>query len=407
MANDFLELIETIRAEQADSTERMAKLFEGDGRPVRRTVKGPGYNERLLEAVKIYEAAFETRRGMVTFQEALTTSDFPLLFGDIIDRQMLGYYQEAPQTYRNYCRIGTVPDFRTVKRFAIDGSEAVLTAVPEQAEYPESKLVDSKYNYAVSKVGRRLPFSWESIVNDDLDALKNAPERFGRAARRSEEKFATQLFVDANGPHASLYTVGNKNKVNTTNGASTTNPVLSIPGLQDAMTVLLNQVDTEGEPITIEMMELVVPPSLKITAMNILNATQLLLGTFGQSDTGVIGGGAKGQAMMTQNWMQNNFRLSVNAYLPIVASSANGATSWYLFASPSVGRPSLEVGFLRGHEQPEIFIKEPNARRVGAGSSDPMNGDFDNDSINYKIRHVFGGTRMDPRATVASNGSGV
>jgi hypothetical protein len=73
---------------------------------------------------------------------------------------------------------------------------------------------------------------------------------------------------------------------------------------------------------------------------------------------------------------------------------------------PVEGRPALIIAFLRGHEEPEIFIKEPNARRIGGGASDPMNGSFDTDSIDYKVRHVVGGRIVDGKATVASNGSG-
>jgi hypothetical protein len=412
MESDFLQLMETVRAEQADASERIAKLFEGEGRGSarNRTRNDGGYLTRLNEAVKVYAGAFETRRGLALFQEALTTSDFANLFGDIIDRQMLGYYQEAPYTWSNWARRGTVPDFRTVKRFAIDGSEAVLAAVAEQTEYPESKLVDAKYSYAVSKYGRRLPFSWETIINDDLDALKDAPARFGRAARRSEEKFVTGLAFDASGPHATMYASGNKNIINATNSGgpyTAVNPPLSIAALAQGLVVLANMKDTEGEPISIEAVELVVCPALGPVAKNILNATQLLVGSFGQSATAAEGsGGSAMYQMMTANWLANNLRLSIDYYIPIVCSSANANTSWILVASPSIGRPAYEVGFLRGHEAPEIFIKEPNARRVGAGSSDPMNGDFDNDSINYKLRHVFGGVRLDPKATVGSNGSG-
>ena len=89
-----------------------------------------------------------------------------------------------------------------------------------------------------------------------------------------------------------------------------------------------------------------------------------------------------------------------------MASTANGSTSWFLFANPDNGRPAIEMGFLSGHEEPEIFMKAPNSMRVDGGGVDVMNGDFDNDAIEYKLRHVFGGTREDPKMTVASNGSG-
>jgi hypothetical protein len=104
--------------------------------------------------------------------------------------------------------------------------------------------------------------------------------------------------------------------------------------------------------------------------------------------------------------MKNRVRLSVDPYIPIVASSSNGSTSWFLFANPNNGRPALEIGFLRGHESPEIFIKAPNAQRVGGGNVNPMDGDFDTDSIQYKVRHVLGGVTQDNKMSVASNGSG-
>jgi len=385
---EFLETIESIRAEEAS----VQRLFGGEGQGVRQ-VRGrnnPQYMAKLAEAAKFVADVFEGRRPMYHLQEAMTTSDFPYLFGDILDRQLLANYREAPAVYRNYCRIATVRDFRTVKRFTVSGAEAVLSEVKQQAEYPESSLSEGKYEYSVKKYGRRIPFSWESMINDDLDALKDIPARFGRAARRTEQKFATGLYVDSSGPHASLYTADNSNIV-------TGNPALSVAALQTAMTILAAQTDSDGEPIVIDAVHLVVPPALEITAENILNALQLEL---------VESGGTSNQKLIAVNWMKNRLKLHVDPYIPIVASSANGNTSWFLFADPGNNRPALEIGFLRGHTEPEIFIKAPNAQRVGGGAADPMAGDFDTDSIQYKVRHVLGGTRMDPKMTVASNGSG-
>jgi len=385
---EFLEVIENIRAEEAS----VQRLFGSEGQGVRQAHgrNNPEYMKKLAEAAKFMADVFEGRRPVYHLQEAMTTSDFPYLFGDVLDRQLLANYRETPAVYRNYCRIATVRDFRTVKRFTVSGAEAVLDEVKEQAEYPESSLSEGKYDYSVSKYGRRIPFSWESLINDDLDALRDIPARFGRAARRTEQKFATGLYVDSSGPHASLYTAGNSNIV-------TGNPALSVAALQTAMTILAAQTDSDGEPIIIDAVHLVVSPALEITAENILNALQLEL---------IESGGTSNQKLIAVNWMKNRLKLHVDPYIPIVASSANGNTSWFLFADPANNRPALEVGFLRGHTEPEIFIKSPNAQRVGGGAADPMAGDFDTDSIQYKVRHVLGGTQMDPKMTVASNGSG-
>lgn len=384
-------------------------LFGGaDGHRVRGRRTDPAYQRNLAEAARFLADVYSGRRPVYHLQEVLTTSDFPLLFGDILDRQILASYREWPVTWPSLARRATVRDFRNVKRFPpATGGDARLDVVDEQAPYPETPINEqAAIQYAVKKYGRRIAFSWEAIINDDLDQLRDVPVRFGRAARRTEQRFVTELFVDVNGPHASFYTAGNANIINTTNGASADNPPLSIAGLQDGWKVLANQTDETGEPIFLEMVTLVVPPALEITARNILNATQLEITT-------AMGGGqppnpatAGEQRLIVANWMRNNLTLVVDPYIPMTATTANGSTSWFLFANPAVGRPAIEVGFLVGHEEPEVWIKEANARRAGGGAVDPMEGDFDTDSIQYRIRHVLGGSRIDARATAASNGSG-
>lgn len=399
---EFLDLLESFRAQDAH-IERLYTRQDGVG--VRGAVarrRSPRYLAQLAEAAALVEKAMVSRRAALMFQEAMSTDDFPLLFGDILDRQLLANYQETPQTFRQWCRIGTVPDFRAVKRFTIDGGQGLLDEVAQSAPYPEVALSEGKYEYSVKKYGRRMPFTWEAMINDDMGALRDVPARFGRAARRSEEYFATGLVADANGPHASLYTAGNKNQIIVANGAVNANPVLGAAGLQDAWTVLASQLDADGQPILIDMAVLMVPPALEVTANNLLKADTLSIGIVGQ---GAVSAALPEQRLLVSNWMRSRVTLVVNPYLPII-STTNGNTSWYLFASPSVGRPAVEIGFLRGHETPEMFLATPNAQRIGGGGEDPLNGNFENDSIDYKVRHVFGGVRMDPKSTVASNGSG-
>ena len=383
---ELLEMIETIRAEEAS----VQRLFQSEGTGVRHGAlrQQQDYPQRLAEAAQFVADIVRGRRPMRQLEEALTTSDFPYLFGDILDRQVLASYRETTATYRNYVKMGRVRDFRTVKRFSTYGADQVLDAVKEKEEYKTGKVEEnSPYSYAVSKYGRKLGLSWETMVNDDMEALTDMPQRLGRAARRSEAKFVTQLHVDASGPHASFYTAGNKNIV-------TGNPALSVAGLTAALEKLTEQVDEGGEPIVVDMVELVVPPSLEVTARNILNALTIELAEEG---------GTANQKITAANWMKTKFNLNVDAYIPIVASTANGKTSWFLFANPDSGRPALELGHLIGHEEPEIFMKLPNATRVGGSAED---FDFDTDTREYKVRHVFGGSRLDPKMTVASNGSG-
>lgn len=324
------------------------------------------------------------------FRESMTTSDFPYLTGDVLDRMLLARYREFPAAWRQFAKVATLRDFRTVRRLASDGLEGQWGDVPEQDEIEYGSLSETNYTYAPKKYAKGAKLSFEALMNDDLGAFEDIPNRLGRGGARTVAKFVTGLYIDASGPHASLYTAGNVNIV-------TSNPVLSIAALQTAWKVLRSMLDSDGEPIMVEAAVLVVPPALEVTARNILNAVQVFL-----TNTG----GASGQEMVGDNWIGSSLTLAVDPYIPIVASSANGSTSWALFAAPSVGRPALEVGFITGFAEPQLYQKLANTVRIGGGV-DQVAGDFATMSQEYKGVLAFGGTRLDPKATVASNGSGV
>lgn len=400
------------------------------------------YQANLLQVARLYKrvlegdrmAAFhfaEAMRGR-RFQEALTPSDFPQYFGDILDRQVLANYAETPYSWNMYCKRSTIQDFRVAKRFRIDRGAGVLDGpiipnsygatgsgtygLPPVTEYPERKRTDDVYTLQLYKYGARMPFAWETIVNDDLDALKDTPALFGRAARRTEEKKVTELFVSSTGPNSTFFSVANGNILSSTvnSAVTTTNAPLSITALQQAMIVMASQRDLDGEPISITGMTLVVPPALEVVAKNIVNATEVWMNDQG----GTIGNDGSLQRLITQNWARGLVKVAVNYYLPVV-DTTHGYQAWYLFADPNNGRPALEMGFLRGHEQPELFMKLPNQVAIGEGrmgpgnapmsgtnNMNPLEGDFDTDAIHYKVRHVLGGTTLDPIMAIASNGSG-
>jgi hypothetical protein len=397
MRSTVLDALPEVASYTAEQASQQA-LYGGEGVSVsgraraRRNGPTPVYQRAFVEALNLYTRVIKgSKRAALDFGEAMVTSDFQLLFGDIIDRQMLAAYQQMPVNWSRLARRGRVRDFRTVKRFTLDGSEAVLDEVGQQAEYPASALADGKFEYAVRKHGRRVPLAWETLINDDLDAFADIPRRLGNAARRTEERFATALFASSTGPNATFFSAGN---------ANLTDEALSIPGLQAAFTLFGEQLDAEGAPIFVEAATLVVPPSLAVVARNILNATEIV-GAAGSGPGNQTGQGV--DQVRATNWMRNALELVVNPWLPII-DTTTGSTAWYLFASPEAGRPAMEVGFLIGHDSPELFQKHPNATRVGGGAVDPMDGDFDTDSVEWKVRHVLGGTRMDPKSAVASSG---
>jgi len=392
MGYELLDLLESHKAEEAS----VGRLFNtADGRGIRGMRKDdPRYKRSLSEAATLIEDTIKGRRPMYLMQEAMTTSDFPLLFGDVIDRAMLGRYTEWDTVWDGIARRNTVRDFRTVKRNTLDGGEAVLTKVEQAAPYLEASLTEGQYTYSVAKYGRRLPFTWEDFINDDLDALRDSPDRLAKAARMTEDRFVTALYAASTGPNATFFASGNANLVTAGAGSA-----LSIASLTSAYALLRAQKDKDGNPIFVNGITLMVPPALEVTANNIANATEIRVATGG-------GGSSAADQITATNWLGKVFtRVLVNPWLPVITTTGTiGNTAWYLFANPSVGRPACEIGFLRGHESPELFIKSSNAIRISGGTVGAEDGDFDTDAVNYKVRHVIGGTLMEPKSAVASFG---
>jgi Mu-like prophage major head subunit gpT len=356
--------------------------------------RAPGYylqealSPRTPQIARLIEANYP---GLFRLSESMTTSDFPFLTGDVLDRMMLANYRDFPSAWRSFAKVNpTLRDFRTVRRMPVDGLEGQWSAVAEGDSITYAALTEGNYTYAPTKYANGAKFSFEMLMNDDLGAFSDIPIRLGRGGARTVAKFATGLYIDANGPHASLYTAGNLNIV-------IGNPILSIAALNTAYGQLRSMLDTDGQPIMIEAVTLVVGPALEVTARNIVNATTVWLTT---------AGGASGEQLNVNNWLGSSFSVAVDPFIPLVATTANGATSWALFANPSVGRPALEVGFIRGFAEPQLYQKLSNATRVGGGA-DPMAGDFETMAQEYKGVIAFGGTRLDPKSTVASNGSNV
>lgn len=373
------------------------QIYTGDGRSASagrgRREQNAAYRESLVRALDLYEAVLSGNAyAALRFKEAMTTSDFPLLFGDIFDRQLYAAYQQMPVNWTSIAKRGQVRDFRQVSRFTIDGADSSLPEVDELTEYPAAALSEARYQYKVTKRGRRLPMSWESWLNGDLGQFADLPLRLANAARRTEERFVTDLFAGSTGPDGTYFSSGHANIV-------TGNPTLSVSALQTAFQVLSAQTDSGSEPIYIDAVTLVVPPALEVVARNILNATEILAASGGGDGTG-------SDQLRTANWMRNKVTLVVNPWLPIISNSSNGNTSWYLFANPQTGRPAMEIGFLIGHESPEIWMKSADAVRVGGGQVAPEEGSFDLDAVQWRVRHVVGGSLIDPKVAVASSGAG-
>jgi hypothetical protein len=353
------------------------------------------YERAVRECAKLFADVYSGKRPSWHIQEAMSTSDFPYLFGDNLYRSLLGGYATYPVTYPAWTRVQEVNDFRTINMMTLEGGSAAFTeTISQYGVYPQAKFVEGKYTLSVSKYGRMYGINWEMLINDDLNAFQSRPLMMAQGARMGEELLATKQAFDANGPHASFFTAGNANII-------TSNPALDFASLQTAWKILRKQKDADGNPIYVSNLTLVVPPALEIVANNIVNAMEVWLVN--------AGGSVTDQNLHMKNWFAQRFTVVVNEWIPtVVTTGTRGDTSWMLVSDPSnlVTRSAFFFGFLRGRRNPELFVKDPDARRLGGGDIPATEGSFDHDSIEYKCRHVFGAGQGDPKMAVASNGTG-
>lgn len=371
-----------------------AAVAEGEAKPeagFRTTRVGTQYNARLIEAANIWGDATSLgglagMRARTRLAENLTTSDFPILLGGVFDRELLTQYEQIQPVWQKFARRTVVRDFRPKQLVDLLGGRAILDPVGQGAEYPARALTEAPYSLTVGKRGARIPLTWEMVVNDDLDSFRDLPERLAQGSRDTEDYLATSLLVKASGANTDFFKAANGN-------APTALP-LTTENLDAALAAIGARKDSEGRPIMISGAVLVAPPGLETQARKILSATEL---RFTDATTGTV--------TVTENFMRGKVELAVNPWLPVIATDNKSATRWFVVPAPNTARPALTVGFLRGHEQPDLRVKSNAGQSLSGGVIDPREGDFDDDTIQYRARHVLGSAHIDPIATYVSNGS--
>ena len=330
-----------------------------------------------------------SHRWQYELQEAMTTSSFPNAFGDAVARDLLSLYKATDPGLRQILRQRTVTDFKDIKTFRKGGLQTMrMQQVAEKANYTAAEIELDQTSYALAKYGRQLDFSWEAFLNDDIGIFSDISGDLVHAAMNTENYHITSLFYAAAGPIAASFG----------NAAAATTP-LTATNLSAALAAMraYRHPDT-NEPIFNRGMYLEVGPALRDTAELI---TQSPMVQWLADDDDVTPPGTYG----TTNPLYNRkLRTIVNDWMPYV-NTTSGATAWAVYADPTM-MPAGEFSRLRGHEAPEIWLKAPDAIKLGGGAVSAFDGDFASDNIFYRCRHTMAGVAVEPRGAWASTGVG-
>jgi len=312
-----------------------------------------GFNGSLIRQI-LADDEFETHavEGVInatTLKEA-TTSDFADLVGDTsnVERDLIQSASHAGSNWRKLVTRVPLRDMKTVTRLRRSDTDRYLV-VPEGAEHEQAEFSSYKVTYDPKKYERGVNFTWEMLINDDLGAFRNIGRELGGAAQNTVNDFVIGFI--RNNPTiydgVALYHADHGNL-----GAA----ALDEASLAAAITAMRGQTSENDNPLNIEPGFLVVPPELEFTAKTLVNSS-------------LVPGGINNDINVLQGIVE-----------VLVEPLLTDANNWFLVAKPS-SVPTVEMGFLGGHETPEILVKE----------------DFERDVVWYKGRIAFGGAILDYR----------
>lgn len=288
---------------------------------------------------------------------AMTTSDLPAIFANVMNKSLRAGYESAPRTFVGVFRQTSNADFKQIQRTQLSGAPA-LAKVNEHGEFEYGKLTDAKEVYALSTYGKILAMTRQAVINDDLDALTRIPSLFGRAAADLESDLVWAIF-NANPNMAdgnALFSTAHGNLA----GAGTVIDVKSVGAAKKAMRM---QKGLEGRLINVMPRHLIVPADQETSAEQYLN--------------GVI------YAAKTVDTVPQGMR-----NLNLVVEPRLTDTTWHLAADHNQV-DTIEYCYLQGAQGVYIETREG----------------FNIDGVEVKARHDFAAKAIDWRGMYRNPGA--
>lgn len=285
-------------------------------------------------------------------ERMLTTSDFPAILGDTVDRSLRAGYQAAPSALKAVARKSTARDFRRKTKLQI--SEApTLEKVNEAGEFKYGALHDAKESYGIFTFGKVIAVTRQLLVNDDVGAFTDMSAKWGEAAADFEAQQLVDLLEAGSGDGPVMD--DGKTLFHADHGnISESDAAISDTSLAEARLKMRRQKGLAGRPINVRPRFLVVPPELELVAERALAVIQPTT----TDDVNPFGG-----------------KLEL-----LVETRLSSATRWYLVSDPAATE-GLEYSYLQGEEGPQIDMKQG----------------FEIDGMAFKVRLDFGAAFLEHR----------
>ncbi|MCG7548577.1 prohead protease/major capsid protein fusion protein [Pseudoalteromonas sp. Of7M-16] len=196
------------RSDQRENIRKAGESFllQRSGRPMHENVSQTLVRDftgmTLFDMARFYvDASGGTTLGLS--RQALaarafhSTSDFPLLLENVMNKNLQEAYQETPQTFRDLGRRTTVNDFREKKTYSLSDAPNLLP-LGEDGEYKAGTFTESGEAYSIATFARKIGFTRQMLINDDMGAFDRVAPSFGRAGRNLESNIVWGLILGFN-----------------------------------------------------------------------------------------------------------------------------------------------------------------------------------------------------------------
>ena len=316
------------------------------------------------------ESAGVSTKGMVNVElvkAAIThsTSDFPVVLEEALHKTLQSAYRTAPDTWRRFCAVGTLNDFRPHNRYRM-GSIANLQKVLENGEFKDTTLSDAeKESIQGDTKGLILNVSRQIIINDDLGAFLGVARQLARAAGRTIEADVFALFALNSGMGPTMED-GNPLFHASHNNIAGSGAVPSMTSFEAARVQMAEQKDPSGNDY------LDIRPAIWLGPLA-LGGTARQVNAAEYDDE--------------SNKNQRKPNISRGLVSDIVDTPRLTGNPWYMLADPA-DAPTFEVAFLNGQQEP---------------FADMIEG-FRVDGVSWKIRHDYGVAAVDYRGAIRNAG---
>jgi hypothetical protein len=273
------------------------------------------------------------RRALLQRSGYGSTSDFPIILGNVMNTTLRAAYETVGQTFRPLVRQTTVSDFKPVNRAQL-GEGPAFEKVNEHGEYKRGSLIEGKESYKVATYGRIIGVTRQVIINDDMNAFGRIPQLFGQAAANLESDlvWAQILGNPKMGDNVDLFHANHKNLP--------TAAAFSVAALGLARALMAKQVGLDGKTVlNVRPAYLMVPVDLETKAEQELK----LVSDLALSDTTKVATKSmRSLDIISEARLDNGF---VNP--DTKANISGSSTAWYLSAAPS-NVDIIELAYLEG-----------------------------------------------------------